>query len=75
MASKSLEEVLTIAVLYSPMFRIKQTFRNEMRDFLSHEVMKLQNALRKEGNSPEFQETAEQVLNRFFERVMRKCES
>lgn len=69
MAAKTLKDAIVFGISMSPAGEVVQTLTGELRDHLSHEVMRLQNDLRKEGHSAEYREIAEAVLHRYFDRI------
>ena len=69
MAAKTLKDAIVFGISISPENQVVETLTGELRDFESHQVMKLQNDLRLEGHSPQYLEIAEAVLHRYFDRI------
>lgn len=70
MAAQNLHEVMT-KILNTQGTQLAIAFKGEIRDYLSHQVMRFQVELIESGASQEYQDVAEQVLLNFFERVMK----
>ncbi len=71
MAARTIDEALTRAICTGPAKDVLQSLRNELKDFIGHEIMRLQNDMVKSGASEVSQHLTSEILMTFFDRLFK----